>query len=159
MKIIRNPKTDADVEHLWRVFPDILPDGRVVTHEQLEAVLLMNRAQSRYHTVVNRWRKRLFHERGVWLDGQTAMGSGFIALTPDEMVRFGNRGVRTAGRKIRRALAVASAPDDRQLSADVRRYRGLLSAAMERIAKAHTATLREVSKAMAPMKQLPRKTG
>jgi hypothetical protein len=156
MTIEKNPRTDVDVATLNRVFPDLLPDGREITHEQIETVLSMNRLQSRYRTVVNRWRKQLLRERGLWLDGQLAQGRGFVVLTPDEMVRYGNRGVRSAGRKLRRALEVVSAPRDELLSEDTRRYRGLLSAAIEKIATENRSAIRAIGKALTPAPQLPR---
>jgi hypothetical protein len=156
MKIEKNPRNDVDVAQLWKVFPDLLPDGREITHEQLEAVLDMNRAMSRYRTVLEKWRKQLLTERGIWLDGQLAHGRGFVVLTPDEMVRFGNRGVRAAGRKFRKALAVVSAPKDEQLSADTRKYRGLLQAAIIKITSENRSTIRAIGKALTPVAQLPR---
>jgi hypothetical protein len=155
--IQRNPRNNVDVETLCRIFPDLLPDGREITHAQLEAALSLNRAQSRYRTVVTKWRKLLLAERGVWLDGQIAQGRGFVVLVPDEMVRFGNRGVRAAGRKFRHALAVVSAPKDEQLSEDTRRYRALLEAAIVKITNENRATLRAIGAAATPMRQLPRK--
>jgi hypothetical protein len=159
MTITKNPRNDVDVALLREVFPDLLPDGREITHEQLEAVLMMKRVQSRYRTVVGKWRKQLLDERGLWLDGQLAHGRGFVVLTPDEMVRYGNRNVRAAGRKIRKSLAVVSAPRDEALSADTRRYRSLLQAAILKIADENKNTLRSIGKALAPMHQLPRVVG
>lgn len=157
MRIVKNPNTDADAQVLWTVFPDLLPDGRQVTHEQIEAALREGRKSSRYRRVVTNWRRRLFTERRVYLDGQVASGRGFIALTPDEMVRFANRRVREAGQRIRKAIAVASSPSDAELSGDVRRYRNLLEAAMVKMAHENKTALREVSKALAPMEQLPQR--
>jgi hypothetical protein len=159
MKIAKNPATDADVSLLLTVFPDLIPDGRRITHEQLESVLKMSRLNSRYRTVVNRWRKLLFIERRVYLDGRIGDGTGFAVLTPDEMVRFANREVRSAGRKLKKAIAVASAPNDDELSVGMLRYRQLLEAAAVRIAQEHRSALRAVSKALEPMKQLPRVAG
>ena len=156
MRIEKNPRTDVDVALLMAVFSDLLPDGREIAHEQIEAVLTTNRATSRYRTVTNKWRRDLLNERGVYLDGQMAHGRGFVVLTPNEMVRFGNRSVRAAGRKFRRALAVVAAPKDEDLSADPRRYRALLSAAIEKIASENRHTLRSIGKALAPPQQLPR---
>jgi len=155
-KIVKNPRTDADVALLIAVFPDLLPDGRHIAHTQIESVLKLGRLTGRYHTVVAKWRRVVFDERRVFLNGRLGDGTGFVALTPDEMVRYANRQVRSAGRKLRHALAVASAPNDEQLSEDVRRYRRLLEAAAMRIAQEHKRELHEVAKAMAPMKQLPR---
>lgn len=154
--IEKNPRTEVDVQLLCEVFPDLLPDGREIAHGQVEAALRESRASSRYRRVVSKWRRRMLAERGVWLDGQMAQGRGFVCLTPDEMVRFGNRGVRKAGRTLRKALVIASAPDDRSLSADMKRYRGLLTVAIERIANQHKEVLRDVSKSLLPQKQLPR---
>lgn len=155
-QIVKNPRNEADVRLLLDVFPDLLPDGRVITHEQLEAVLKMPRLGGRYKTVVTKWRRILFTEKRVYLDGRVAEGQGFVCLTPNEMVRFGNREVRSAGRKVKKAIAVSAAPNDEELSEEMRRYRSLLQAAAIKIAHEHKQTLREVSKAMAPMKQLPR---
>ena len=130
MTIQKNPAIEADVRLLLTVFPDLLPDGRVILHEQLEATLKMSRLTSRYRTVVTKWRKVVFNERRVELDGRSAEGRGYVVLTPDEMVRYGNRNVRAAGRKIQKAIQVASAPNDEELSTDVRRYRMLLMGAI-----------------------------
>ncbi len=114
MKIVRNPLIEADVDRLWHVFADILPDGREIRHEQIEAALRLNRAQSRYRTVVAKWRRRLFDEKRIALDGQIAQGRGFVVLTPDGMVRFGNRRVRAAGRAASggrpRSMATSTTP-------------------------------------------------
>lgn len=158
MRFKKDPEHDADVRRLMDIFPDILPDGRSITHEQIEAAIGTPRIAPRYRTVVNKWRKLLVTERGVYLDGITGSGRGFVALTPDEMVRFGNRGVRAAGRKLKKALAVASLPNDAALSDDMRRYRHLLCAAVERIASEHRTALRDVTRALGPQRQLPRRT-
>lgn len=50
-------------------------------------------------------------------------------------------------------------PDDEELSFESRRYRGLLQVAMERIASEHKSALRDISKALAPMRQLPKVSG
>ena len=155
-KIQANPLTAVDVETLMQVFPDILPDGRRVTHEQIESVLKISRISSRYRTVVRKWRRRLFTERRIFLDGRAADGAGFVSLSPDEMVRYGNREVRAAGRKLKGAFAVVSLPNDAELSVDTLRYRNLLSMAIEKIVLEHKSSLRDVSKSLTPTRQLPR---
>lgn len=155
-KIQKDPRNDADVQMLLKVFSDITADGRVITHEQIEGVLRVSRANARYRTVVNKWRRLLQYERCVYLDGMGGHGRGFVSLTPDEMVRFSNRGVRAAGRKLRRMIAVVSMPDDAVLSESTRQYRAVLLLATEKLALEHRSLLRDVSRALAPMKQLPR---
>lgn len=159
MKFVKNPEHDADVRRLLQVFPDILPDGRCLTHEQIEAAITCSRLSSRYRAVVHKWRRVLLTERSVYLDGLSASGKGFVSLTPDEMVRYGNRGVRFAGRKLRKALAVVSLPNDAALSEDTRRYRGLLETAIAKITHEQRIALRDVSRSLAAPKQLPRAQG
>ena len=156
-RIMSNPSTNVDVDLLCTVFSDLLPDGREIRHEQIEALLSAPRLSNRYRLVVTKWRRRLFAERTVWLDGIAAQGRGFIALTPDEMVRFGSRGVRHAGRKLRKALAVLSAPADVALSEGIRKNRALLAVAIERIAHESKSALRDVTRALGPQQQLPRR--
>jgi len=156
MRITRNPRNDVDVKRLLEIFPDLMADGRRILHTQLEEALTMSRVASRYKTVVRRWRNVVLAERGVYLDGMLAEGQGLVALTPDEMVRFGNRQVRTAGRRLKKALIVLALPDDSALSEDSRRYRQRLLLATEQIAATHRAALRDLGKTLAPMKQLPR---
>lgn len=159
MAIERNPQNDADVQILLRLFPDVLPDGRTITHEQIETALRLSRVSSRYKTVTGKWRRVLMDEKCVFLDGLSGEGRGFVALTPDEMVRYANRSVRTAGRRLRKALVVASMPDDAALSEDVRLYRARLTVAVEQIARQHRAALRDVSRSLLPMQQLPKASG
>lgn len=151
-----NPQTDADVRRLMTVFTDLLPDGRLVPHEDIEAALGMLRSEARYKTVVNKWRKTLQDERCVYLDGLSAQGRGFVSLTPDDMVRFSNRSVRAAGRKLKRALAVAMLPDDAVLSEGTRFYRQRFVSTMETVIKENAAALRLISRPIPPLPQLPR---
>ena len=157
MKIEKNPQIEVDVNLLLERMSDLLPDGSVVQHAQIESLLSLRRGESRYKTVTNRWRRTIFDERGIYLDGMTAMGEGYRALTPDEMIRFANRRVRTTGRALKKALAIASAPrDDEITDGNLRAYRARLVGAVAEIAKMNTKALREIASALRPPKQLPR---
>jgi len=156
MKIEKHPRTDADVKLLCDVFPDLKTDGSELQHTQIEAVLGESRDTSRYRRVVNKWRRQLLVERGIWLDGLLAQGRGYVALNPDEMVRFHHRKIRSAGRMEGKGAAVASAADDAALSEGMRRYRGLLMVAHARMALERRHVQREVSKALRPQPQQPR---
>lgn len=157
MRFQKDPQNDADVRHLLTLFGDLLPDGRAITHEQIEAALSLSKLSSRYKTVVSKWRRVVFDERRVYLDGRAGEGKGFICLTPDDMVRYANRSVRSAGRQVKKALSVASAPHDNDLSEDVKLYRARLSIVMLRLAAEHRESIREIGRALAPMQQLPKR--
>jgi hypothetical protein len=153
-RFIREPRTDADVKLLMEQFADILPDGRLIAHETIEGVLALSRDQARYKTIMKHWRRNLFEEQRVWLDGRAAEGHGFKVLTPDEMVRYANREVRAIGRKLKRAILIAASPLDDEIDASNRLYRARLLSATEQIAQAHGRVVRELTKALQPPRQL-----
>jgi hypothetical protein len=138
-------------------FSELLPDGRVIRHDDIEAVLRLNRRQPYYKTVVKHWRKDLFHEQRLYLDGRSALGDGFKVLTPDEMIRFSNRLVRAVGRALKKAVAIAATPrDDELIDSNVRAYRARLLSAAEQMLSNNGRLLREVSAELRAPRQLPR---
>jgi hypothetical protein len=157
MTIQRNPRIDADVELLLGRYRDLLPDGRVISHREIESLLKLTRKQSRYRTVTNKWRRFLLQEQRVFLDGRSALGEGFIALTPDDMIRYSNKRVRQVGRILRRAIQVASLPDPSELkSSEMRNYQARLLVACEQVTMTHRHVLLDLTKALQPPRQLPR---
>jgi len=155
--IQRNPRINADVELLLGRFRNVLPDGRLIAHVELESLLKMNRKQSRYRTVTNKWRRILLHEQRVFLDGRAALGDGFIALTPDDMIRYANKRIRQVGRNLRRAIHVASLPDPSELkSSEMRNYQARLLVAYEQVINTHKHVLIDLTKALQPPRPLPR---
>lgn len=154
--IEKNPKIEADVQLLLGRFRDLLPDGRIVLHSEIESLLKMPHTLGRYHTVTRGWRRVVFEEQHVFLDGRSAQGQGFKALTPDEMVRFSHREVRSVGRKLRKAIAVAALPDPSELSANTRLFQARLMVAVEQISSTHKRVLIDLSRGMQAPRQLPR---
>lgn len=148
-------RTDADVRLLTERFSGILPDGRLISHEDIEAAVGLDREDSRYKTVTKHWRRVLFEEQRIFLDGRAAEGHGFKALAPDEMVRYANREVRAVGRRLKRALIVAATPSDDEIAdPNNRAYRARLLSATEQIAQAHGRVMKELSAALRPPRQL-----
>jgi hypothetical protein len=152
----KNPRIDADVQLLLGRFRDLIPDGRVIPHEEIERLIKLNRQSSRYLTVTRRWRDVEFHEHHVFLDGRAALGHGFKSLTPEEMVRYSHRTVRQVGRKLQKAIRVAALPDPSELTADSRIFQARLMVAVEQITSTHKRVLIDLSKAMQPPRTLPR---
>jgi len=153
----RNPRIDADVDLLLGRFRDLVPDGRVVAHEEIESLLKIGRKQSRYQTVTTKWRRVLLQEQRVFLDGRSALGRGFVSLTPDDMIRYSNKRVRQVGRMIRKAIQVASLPEPSELkNSEMRNYQARLLLACEQVAQAHRHVLVDLTKALQPARQLPR---
>jgi hypothetical protein len=160
MTIERNPRIDEDVELLLGRFRDILQDGRLIRHDEIEAVLGIRRTVSRYKTVTNKWRRILMEEQRVFLDGRSALGEGFKSLTPDDMIRYTNRRVRQMGHMLRKALQVASLPHPSELkNSEARVFQARLLVACEQIVQAHKHVLVDLAKAMKPPRALPRVVG
>jgi hypothetical protein len=155
--ITKNPQNDADVRLLLAAFPDVRSDGRLIRHEEIEAVLRIPRTSSRYHTVTWKWRRVLEDERGVYLDGRSAQGAGFIAFLPDEHVRYGAKGFHHLGRRTGRLLKIMSMPADEALSPEMRRYRQLVVSSIEQKAKENREALRDIARALAPPRTMPRR--
>lgn len=153
----KNPRTDADVNLLLTRFRDLLPDGRVITHVEVEAVIRVPRTSSYYKTVTKHWRRALFNEQRFFLDGRSAHGEGFKILTPDEMIRWSNARVRAVGRQLRKALIVAVTPrDDEIIDPNTRAWRAHVVSFAEQLNATHGRLLREVGAALRPPAQLPR---
>lgn len=157
MAIERNPRIDADVELLLGRFRDLIPDGRVIRHEDIESLVRLKRTEGRYQTITKRWRTVLLNEQRVFLDGRAASGAGFMVLTPDDMIRYSNKRVRQVGRILRKAIQVASLPDPSELkSSEMRNYQARLFVACEQLTRTHKAVLVDLTKALQPPRQLPR---
>jgi len=153
----RNPRVDADVELLLGRFRDLIPDGRLILHEEIESLLKLGRGQGRYHTVTQKWRRILLHEQRVFLDGRSGLGRGFVALMPDDMIRYSNKRVREVGRILRKAIRVAALPDPSELkSSEMRNYQARLFVACEQLVQTHKHVLLDLTKALAPARALPR---
>jgi len=157
-RIVKSPAVESDVRLLLATFAGIEPDGRTISHDQLEAVLKMSRRQGRYRTVVNRWRKAVRATRGIVLDGISGEGRGFVALTGDDAVRIhAVRERRSGDRKYHRALSSAVAPTDEQIAnPTVRVFRARFVAGLESIVRAARQMKRELMGPPKPTPQLPR---
>lgn len=156
-KLVKNPRVDADVQLLLTRFREMQPDGRILAHEEVEAVLRVQRRSSYYMTVTRHWRRALFNEQRLYLDGRSAEGHGFKVLTADEMIRFSNKLVRAAGRQLKKSVVIAAAPRDEELiDPNVRAYRARLLSAAEQMIANHGRLIREVGATLRPPTQLPR---
>jgi hypothetical protein len=153
----KSPRIEADVQMLLGRFRDLLPDGRVIRHEEIEEPLTLSRKDSRYKTVTDRWRRLLMEEQRVFLDGRSALGQGFKALTPDDMIRYSNKRVRSVGRLLKKAIEVASLPHPSELREDqTRLYQARLLTAIHQLDSAHRRVVVDLTTALRPPRALPR---
>ena len=85
--------TEPDVKKLHEAFG--VPDrGAVVSHSEIAAVIGVYRDESRYWTVVNRWRKDIEQEHGIVSDVDP--GNAVEFLTDERAFDFGLKKRRSA---------------------------------------------------------------
>jgi len=153
----RNPRIDADVQLLLGRFRDLLPDGRLLQHVEIESLLKLTHTSSRYRSVTDKWRRVLFEEQHLYLDGRGGRGLGFVVLTPDEMIRFANRRVRAVGRALHKAIRIIATPRPEDLTDSATRvYQARLLVVTEQVLNTHKHALLDMTKALRPAPVLPR---
>lgn len=109
--------TDIDLKRLDDAFgvPEI---GTIITHEDIENVIMVKWKSHRYATVTTRWRKMLERDHAVLM---TAIkGEGYKAANARERVETASNKLGYGKRMIGRAVGIAARTDTRKLSQEVR---------------------------------------
>lgn len=102
---LRGIPTDVDVNKIEEAIGSPEP-GLLVPYEMLESILGLERAKSRFHTVVNAWRKRLLRDRNLVTEGVRNVGI-MVCADPRRVDYIGRR---TAGglRGLKRIFLIAA---------------------------------------------------
>ena len=109
--------TGPDVRRLREAFPDDdMPEGRVISYDEVEEVLGRERGSSRFETVTSIWRRVFERDTGRIL--HRVRQEGFKVIVDREKVQLAAQKISTAGRLSRRAVVVGSAVDRKNLTAD-----------------------------------------
>ncbi|MBX3703979.1 MAG: hypothetical protein KF822_09415 [Steroidobacteraceae bacterium] len=121
---------DIDVRKLEERFGDP-QEGQEFGHDEVEAVLGLERGSNRYRTVTDAWRRRLLNQRNIEVGA--VPGVGFRCLTPAERVDGSLKGFRTGTRQqlrsVRRAAVVRTEDEGLRHKQDLlRRYGAAISA-------------------------------
>jgi hypothetical protein len=131
--------TALDVRKLQEAFPALSP-GDEIEHEQIEAVIEVDRASSRYRTVTNAWRKHLLTDANI--DIGAISGVGFRVLLDHERISTSVKGFQSGVRKqircVKRAILVRT--DDEIL----RRKQEVMNRLGIAIASQATTMMREI---------------
>lgn len=141
--------TQIDVDKLREAFPAI-EEGDEVRHEDIEAVLGLERGSNRYKTVVEAWRKRLLNDG---IDLGAVAGIGLKSLNATERIEKSVDGFQSGTRKqlrsIKRSQLVRT--DDPILTAkqDTLRRWGVM------VADNHNKMIKEIEPPK-PQQQMPR---
>lgn len=131
--------TRSDVDTLFKMDPQ---PGDRITYEAVEQALGLRRTQSRFRTVTNAWRKRLFRERLV----QSLVEDGaFVFLTAEGAHDNAVKGFTRLGRAAGRVLVKTEAIDVRNLPAEKVTQHNLLRREMHLVRETLAASVRTIS--------------
>lgn len=132
--------TAPDVDRLMEL--EFKP-GDAIGYGQVESVIREKRGSSRFRTVTDAWRKRLFRERSLQV---VAEGGMFHGLTPSEALSYAIKDLNRVGRAARRTTVRAGVIDVHRLSREEQERHMLV--------RRHSAALlghtQDVCKAIAP---------
>lgn len=153
---VKDPRTDADVNLVLNGLGELSPDGRVITHKQVEALLRVPRTHSHYKLVMKHVRCRIEDERSLVLDGRGLKGEGWLLLTRPEQVSRGHRGVALSIRSAKKQTRRMSMPLAEELPESMRAFRAGFVASMSRVFHAHEQAQKDTRLMPGAVKSLPR---
>lgn len=125
----RGVPTGPDVDRMVENFGAV-PEGESVPCADIEDVLGVRRDQSRYRTVMAAFRRRMFHERNVDIEGNGE--GGFVVNTPERRIARAGKMVETGRRVVGRAVLLACQTDASRLPDDCRAERERISSIGQR---------------------------
>jgi len=109
--------TKPDVDKLMQI--ELAP-GSSIGYDDIERLLGIDMHSSRFRTITNVWRNRVFRETGAQIE---ADGGSFRVLTPGEAVSMGVKRLTRVRRATARTVVRIDAIDTAQLSdADKQRH-------------------------------------
>jgi hypothetical protein len=144
-KVVRGIPTAPAVTKLCEAFPEIAP-GDVVTYEQIERVLGLDRYSDRAKTVIQAWKAWLFDMSNVLLDN--VPGVGYKHIVAGERIGYTSRKVKAGLRRVKHAGAVASTTPDDGLSSTERLARDHFTHATAALQQAFWNEKRALSQSM-----------
>jgi hypothetical protein len=110
--------TAPDVEKLEARFK-IPEEGEVIPWKEIENVIGLGKGTSRFGTVVDAWRKRMFAKHNVVIGAER--GKGLVRLTHDGRMDHCASKTKGMARTLTRVVRVASSTDKSRLSPENRK--------------------------------------
>ncbi len=99
--------TDLDVRKLIETFPELV-EGACVTHDEIEAVIGVDRHSNRYRAITIAWRSKLLRDENMEIGAVN--GVGFEVRTPEGRMSSSIKGFQSGTKKqlrsVKRALLV-----------------------------------------------------
>ena len=99
--------TEMDVKKLMSTFPK-LHAGLQISHGEIELLIGVKKDTSRYRTIVNAWRQKIFKEQNEWFG--SIPGVGYKVLSPEERrdftVEIGGGIAKKARKMVKHAITI-----------------------------------------------------
>lgn len=144
-----------DAQKLDEIFPPAeLPEGKTISHEELERILGITAKTGRYYGVIDSWRAKLKNKMGIHVEWQP--GRGLKVLNPAELLDHTEGQARTKGKQYARKLgAFRFVPRERlDATGQARLDHCVVLAAKTR--EFVLGSVKELAIDLAPIKSLPR---
>jgi hypothetical protein len=159
MKIFRGGTPYAlDVERLLKSYPTSeLTEGRIVKHEELEAVLEISRYTSagRYYGVINSWRTKEKSANSIIINW--VPGTGLKVLDPSGVLEHAEVRTRQKSRQLCRATGIFRWVDRNRLDDIGQRRLDHQLIVSAKLAHAASIAQREMAIELAPVGVLPKR--
>lgn len=126
--------------------------GDTISYEQVCGLTGLSATETRFRSVTNAWRKRVFREMHLEVKPE---GGQFVVLTPDEALSSGIKSFHRAGRALGRVSVKVSVINETELTEEKAATKCLLQRNIDAVADAARRAAKEVV-APRPHASLPR---
>lgn len=123
----------VDIRSIMKKFPvSQLKEGKLISHEQLEEILGINRNSNRYKGIVFAWKNKMLNEYNRLLG--SVRGEGYKLLDPHDRVSYSFRLQVSGIKKLEKCYNCAKTTDTSRLDEeDIRRRQRLMENSVSRL--------------------------
>ena len=114
--------TGPDVEAIVKAIPvkELIP-GKTINYADIEKIIGFNKDQSRFQTVTNCWRKKLWRENNILLE--SIPNIGYAVQDNSARTSTAARGIVSASRKLNRSGNIARRTSEEGLTEEQKKTR------------------------------------
>jgi hypothetical protein len=146
----------VDVNRLIESFPaDGLEEGRVITHEELEASVGLQRGAQRYYGVINSWISKIKSETGIFMVWE--QGDGVRVLAPSGVLEHAETITRQKIKQTKRAVNTFAWVKRDRLNEVGRQRLDHVMRVGNAIKESIDSARRQLAVELAPVKSLPKR--
>lgn len=117
-------------------------EGAILKYEDIASIVKLDSSTSRFKTVLNSWRKRLFRDYNILMIPEP--GIGLKNSTPSERINCAGSKMKTGRKMIFRSSTVAVTTDTDRLTSDEKIVRERLSVLPARLRLAEVTSAKQL---------------